>query len=81
MLHIPVDRQTLRFLYSYPNYRHLTVEDNGKFTSWKWDLEESVYLKIQNCLRDLAKVNGYEEAMHLEMDKIWTQPTSKRSGL
>lgn len=72
--HIPVDRQTLRFLSRQPSHRSLALLSKGRLLSWKWGLDEVRYMKIQVAARSLAVGMMFEDPLHFEMAKIWTQP-------
>lgn len=73
-LHVPVDRQTILHLNEPENeqFNHLVV--SGEMViSWKWHLGRPRYCRIQDAVRSLA-LHEHQNALHYEMDKIWTQP-------
>ena len=74
-LHVPVDRQTLKYFDQEPGHRHLT-RIGSKLKSWKWDLQRTDYAAVQDLARRTAAERDYLDPLHFEMDQVWTQPSA-----
>lgn len=68
--HVPVDRFTMRHLAARKHTRWLAV--SGTYlVPWKSYLDEPRYYRIQDAIHELAKLGGYDDALHYEMHNIW----------
>jgi hypothetical protein len=70
-LHVPVDRETMKYLSKHKCYRDL-VHELGKsaLVSWKWKMDEYSYLGIQDAVRKLA-YGAKLDPICYEMKYIW----------
>jgi hypothetical protein len=67
--HIPIDSYTLKHIQQFAEYEHLVLV-GGSLLSWKWQLTEPRYCRIQDAIRSLASRSGLNPLCY-EMTYIW----------
>jgi len=72
VLHVPVDRFTMKHLADLGQYDSLVYDTRPNLVSWKRRMDEYRYLGIQDAIRKLAADRGLDPLCY-EMKYIWTR--------